>query len=50
MSEAFRDVRGRFTYCKIQDNPSGISHFMGDTFLPAFTDPNAIFNVTSVIA
>lgn len=50
MAEAFRDVRGRFNYCEISTNPSGINHFMGDTFLPAFTDPNAPFIITSVIA
>lgn len=46
----FRQVRGRFSYCTIGTNPPGVTQFMGDTFLPVLTNPNAIFNVTSVVA
>lgn len=46
----FRPVRGRFSYCEIKTNPPGVTQYMGDTFLPVFTDPNALFNITDVTA
>lgn len=40
---SFATKQGMFSYAKITDNPSGIQHFMGDTFLPVFKVPSAIF-------
>lgn len=48
--DLFQEVRGRFSYCEIKTNPPGVTQYMGDTFLPCFTDPNAIFNITTTIA
>lgn len=36
-------VRGMFSYAKITDDPVGIKHFGGDTFLPTLKVPTAIF-------
>lgn len=37
------EVTGMFSYAKVNDDPPGIKHFMGDTFLPTLLDPGAIF-------
>jgi hypothetical protein len=42
------EVTGRFSYAKVTDNPVGIDHFAGDTFLPTAKVPANIyiFNTT----
>jgi len=40
---SFREVAGMFSYAQITDDPPGIKHYAGDTFLPTIRDPNAIF-------
>ena len=36
-------VAGRFNYAKVTDDPVGIKHNYGDTFLPVLKVPNSIF-------
>lgn len=39
----FATVQGMFSYAVIDDDPPGIKHYHGDTFLPTLTDPGAVF-------
>ena len=43
MINRFQTVRGRFNYAKITDDPAGIKHNYGDTFLPALKVPTSVF-------
>lgn len=45
---AFKTTHGMFSFAKIDHNPSGIHHFMGDTFLPVFKVPNAVWIANTV--
>lgn len=39
----FRTVMGMFSYAKVTDDPPGIKHYYGDTFLPTMKVPKAVF-------
>lgn len=43
MVAATKEVRGAFSYAKINDDPVTIKHLAGDTFLPVLKVPSAIF-------
>ena len=43
---SFAPVVGRFSYAKVTDDPSGIKHIYGDTFMPVIKLPNAFFYAT----
>ncbi len=40
---SFTPVQGAFSYATISQNPPGIMHFGGDTFLPLLKNPWAVF-------
>jgi len=40
------EVTGAFSYATLEDDPTGIKHLAGDTFLPIVKVPDAIFNAT----
>lgn len=42
------EVQGMFAYAKVSDNPVGIQHIMGDTFLPVVKIPDCLRIVTDV--
>ncbi len=42
------EVAGKFSYAKVTDDPVGIKHVAGDTFLPVLKVPNAIFLADTV--
>ncbi len=38
-----RQVAGPFSYAKVTDDPAGILHYAGDTFLPVLKVPKAVY-------
>lgn len=46
--QSFKEVHGMFSYAKVQDNPSSITMFSGDTFIPVIKVPASVWQLTAV--